>query len=98
MAIVIMLFSSSIYMEPSSRGDSPQTEQTDAGKSTNITFVKAANDAVQGGVTQLAAKVYLVLETLVLVDEKDELYSPLFFVQDEYVRTLFRVIISPNAP
>jgi hypothetical protein len=91
-AVVVILLSQSFYQV------SGQTLNTKAKDKKEVTIQAPSDVAAQGQAVQLDHQQPSLLEELILSDKKQE---TVVFIQKttiNFLKTLFRVIISPNAP
>lgn len=98
LAALIILFSQSFYHEAQSNLKKIQSEQS-SDQEVPQTFISAPSDAVVNStVENVNEQVPSLLEELFTTDEEAEAVSiiPTFF--GNFFQTLFRAIISPNAP
>ena len=98
LAAVIILFSQSFYHQAQSNLEKIKSEQA-PDQDAPQTFIGAPSDAVVNStVENVNEQVPSLLEELFTTDEEAEAVSiiPTFF--GNFVHTLFRDIISPNAP
>ncbi len=98
LAAVVIVFSQSFYHQAQSNLEKIKTEQSpdqDAHKA----FVSAPSDAVVNStVENVNEQVPSLLEELFTTDEESESVSIVPTLFANYFKTLFRAIISPNAP
>ena len=98
LAAVTILFSQSFYHEAQSNLEKIKSEKL-ADQDTQSTFISAPSEAVVNTtVENVNEQVPSLLEELFTTDEEAESVSviPTFFAN--LFKTLFRAIISPNAP
>jgi hypothetical protein len=94
-AVLVILLSQSFYQTTSVPAKS-KTEKA-SGK-TEIAIHAPADVAAQGQAVELNHAQPPVLEKLILADDKNEKAVFIQKIATNFFRTLFRVIISPNAP
>lgn len=97
-ALSVILSSSSLY-QAQDNIQKEKKEQTEKSSGSDFTISAAPSDAVPAGSSlQLASKTFLILENfLPALEEPEPIVTDAVF-RSGYIRTLFSVIISPNAP
>jgi hypothetical protein len=91
-AVVVILLSQSFYQVPS------QLSKTKSKEKKEVTIQAPSDVAAQGQAVELNHQQPSLLERIILSDKKKE---TVVFIQKttiNFFKTLFRVIISPNAP
>jgi len=98
MAAVIILFSQSFYHQAQSDLEKIKTEQGSK-QDSQQTFISAPSDAVVNStVENVNEQVPTLLEELFTTDEEADAVAITHTFFSSFFKTLFRAIISPNAP
>jgi hypothetical protein len=94
-AVIVILLSQSFYQNSST----PAKTKTEKASDKKEIAIHAPSDvAAQGQSVELSHSQPSVAEELVLADNKNEKAVFIQKIATNFFRTLFRVIISPNAP
>lgn len=98
LAVAVILLSQSVYKQTQTGQEKAKTEQT-SDQDKHPTFVSAPTEAVTSSpIAEVNEQVPSLLEEFVMNDREEQSFELLSPLLGRYIKTLFRVIISPNAP